>query len=182
MHAIDLSIFNTLYGLTGHFQWFDWLIVAIAVYFPWLVAAAVIYEAYQAWQKNQKTKVLGYMLAFVAGGVARVLASLIRFYYHHPRPPDALHIIPFFPETSYSFPSGHAVFFFGLATGVYFINKKFGRRLFVCAALICLARVIAGVHWPSDVLAGAVLGILTAWIVFRGWQRLSRMINIPIVQ
>ena len=181
MYGIDLSIFNLLYGLSGHSQWFDWLVVAVAVYFPWLVATAVLYEAYKAWQKNLKGKVWGYILAFASGGMARGIVEVIRFYYHHARPFQTLPITPLFRETAYSFPSGHAVFFFGLAMGVYFVNKKFGRLLFVSAAVIGVARVIAGVHWPPDILAGAALGTLTAWTVFKGWQWLSRTVNVPAV-
>ena len=181
MYQLDLSIFNALFGLSGHSVWFDWFVVAIAVYLPWLTAAWVIYKAYEAWQKNLKTKVLGYMLAFASGGIARGITEIIRLYYHHPRPPFVLHITPLFPETTYSFPSGHAVFFFGLAMGVYFIDKKLGRLLFVSATVIGVARIIAGVHWPSDIIAGAILGACTAWIVFKGWQWLSSIVNVSSV-
>jgi membrane-associated phospholipid phosphatase len=182
MYAIDLAVFNVLYGLSNHSQWFDWLIIAVASYLPWAVVAVVLYEAYRAWQKNLKGKVWGYALAFASGGIARGIVEIIRFYYHHPRPPLALHITPLFPETTYSFPSGHAVFFFGLAMGVHFVNKKLGRMLLISATLIGVARIIVGVHWPSDILAGAALGVLIAWMIFQIWKRFSRTINLPAVE
>lgn len=58
-----------------------------------------------------------------------------------------------------SFPSGHAIFLFSLATSVWFENKKAGAILFGIAALVGVGRVAAGVHWPTDIIGGAALGI-----------------------
>lgn len=166
MHTLDVALFNTLFGLSGHSVWFDAMIIATAKYLPWIVAVVGLYAAYKAWRAREAHRVWGYVLAFLAGGIARALTEMIRTFYHHPRPALVLHITPLFPETAYSFPSGHAVFFFGLATGVCFVNKKLGKGLLIAAAAISIARVMAGVHWPSDILAGALLGICMAWIVF----------------
>lgn len=179
MNALDVSVFNALYGLSGRFFWFDALIIAAAVYLPWAAAAAALYKAQKAWRMNLKGKAWGYALAFASGGLARGIVEIIRFYYHHPRPPLSLSIVPLFPETAYSFPSGHAAFFFGLAAGVYLVDKKFGRVLLICSAVIGIARVMAGVHWPSDILAGAMLGALVAWAAFEAWQRLSSRYKLP---
>ena len=166
MHALDLSIFYSLYHLSGHSMWSDWLIVCIAEYIPYVIIVAVVYAAYQAWRSKKKKEVLGYSLALLSGIVARGVAGLIRFFYHHPRPFVSLHLISLFPENSYSFPSGHAIFYFALASGVYQVNKRFGRILYGLAFLIGLARVAAGVHYPSDILAGAILGVLIAKTLF----------------
>ena len=82
-------------------------------------------------------------------------------------------------------PSGHASFYFALAMGVYLSNKNpapsnsanhqqngrtwYGARAgwvyFALAGLMGFARVFVSVHWPLDILAGAVLGIATAVLV-----------------
>lgn len=171
MYSIDLSIFYSLFNLSGQAQWSDWLIVALAEYLPYLIMIAVAVAVFRAWQRELKSNVTGYILAIVSGGISRGIVELIRFFYHHPRPPVALGITSLFPETSYSFPSGHAVFFFGLAMGVYFINKRFGILLFILSIFIGLARISAGVHWPSDILGGAVLGILVSIVIFKLWNQ-----------
>jgi undecaprenyl-diphosphatase len=61
------------------------------------------------------------------------------------------------PET-HSFPSGHATVSFACATVLALAVPRLRVPLFVLAALIAFSRVYVGVHYPFDVLAGAVLG------------------------
>ena len=50
-----------------------------------------------------------------------------------------------------------------MATAVYLYNKKWGIGFFIATILITMSRVIAGVHYPSDILDGAAIGILVAY-------------------
>jgi undecaprenyl-diphosphatase len=54
---------------------------------------------------------------------------------------------------------------FALATATYYFNKKLAYFLFASGLVIGLARVAGGVHYPSDVLGGIFLGILTVFII-----------------
>ena len=165
--TLDTQIFYLLHGLAGQSPLLDWLILFFASYFPYLVVAGfLILLAAAASPRREKIRVL-----LVVGGsalIARLGAvEAIRFFYHRPRPFTAFSFQPLFPDTAWSFPSGHAAFFFALATAVYLYNKKWGVGFFVAATFISVSRVAAGVHYPSDVLAGALLGALIAYIVFK---------------
>lgn len=60
-----------------------------------------------------------------------------------------------------SFPSGHSGASFAAATAIFqCVPRKYGIPLLVLAALIALSRLYVGVHFPTDVLAGTVIGIL----------------------
>lgn len=65
-----------------------------------------------------------------------------------------------------SFPSDHASLFFSLATGIWMVSKRLGLFAYIYSTLvICLPRVYLGMHYPSDILAGALLGIGIAVLV-----------------
>ena len=66
---------------------------------------------------------------------------------------------------SHSFPSGHAGSSFCAATILWRANRKLGVISYTLAVLIAFSRVFLFVHYPSDVLAGAILGVLCALLV-----------------
>lgn len=65
-----------------------------------------------------------------------------------------------------SFPSGHTAASFAVAAGVYMAGwKKTGTAMYIFAALIGFSRLYLGVHFVSDVIGGAIVGILCAWVI-----------------
>jgi len=70
------------------------------------------------------------------------------------------------PLSSYSFPSGHSVSSFASAMVLTLSFGKKGAWAFIPATLIALSRCYVGVHYPSDVLAGMIVGTLVAFGVY----------------
>ena len=64
-----------------------------------------------------------------------------------------------------AFPSAHAATAFALAVTVWFHDRKVGWIYLALALIIGIARVVANVHYPQDILGGAVLGILIAFLI-----------------
>ena len=59
----------------------------------------------------------------------------------------------------FSFPSGHSNASFAVATAILTRNKKLGIPAIILAAAIAVSRLYVFVHWPTDVLAGTIIGI-----------------------
>ena len=67
--------------------------------------------------------------------------------------------------TSFSFPSGHSASSFTAATAIFLNHRKAGIAAYILAALIAFSRLYCYVHFPTDVLCGAILGIIVACLV-----------------
>jgi undecaprenyl-diphosphatase len=104
--------------------------------------------------------------ALISAGLGWFMAEVIKNAVQSPRPFEAIDgINNLFPEVGYAFPSQHATFFTALAFAIYLQHKKAGYFFLFLALAIGVARVVAGVHYPIDILGGIVLGILVAYIV-----------------
>lgn len=96
-----------------------------------------------------------------------IIAYFVGKFFNRPRPFEVGGIQELlFHRPTYSFPSDHAAAIFALAASFWFSGyKKLGGAFFFGGIVICFFRVATGIHWPSDIVAGALIGILAAWIV-----------------
>lgn len=151
------TIFYYFYNFAHQSQIFDKIVVFTAVYFPFIVV--ILAGTFLLFCKKWKEIIL----VFFSGGLAVFVALVLKFLFHNPRPFLALtDVYSLFPETGFSFPSGHATFFSALAVSLFFIHKKAGYIFMFFAFIIGLARVIAGVHFPIDILGGFIFGTLVS--------------------
>jgi len=171
---LNNQIFFFFYDFAHQSQFLDKLFVFTAHTFPYLVILfAVIFllfhhdiiksqnpfdEFIKRWKEI--------FLVFFSGIFAWCLASVIKIITTISRPvmqfPD---IFPLISKTDFSFPSGHATFYMALAFALFFSHKKVGYLFISFALLIGIARIIVGVHFPIDILAGFLIGIITAYFV-----------------
>lgn len=91
------------------------------------------------------------------------LLSLVRARLDVPRPAEGAGIVPLVPRsgTGRSFPSRHAFSAFAIALCWWVANPLVAVGLLLLACLLAVLRVIAGVHYPRDVVAGAAVGMAT---------------------
>jgi undecaprenyl-diphosphatase len=162
---MDLYLFNLINQYAGQSKILDNLAIFFAEYFQYLIAVILLIVILKNFKKNLPMAVSIIGTVFLS---RIVITEIIRHLFFRQRPFVVLenaHLLLNQSPTEPSMPSGHAALFFALATAVYFYNKKLGAFLFISSLLIVLARIFAGVHWPSDVLVGTLIGIFSGWLV-----------------
>ena len=101
--------------------------------------------------------------------ISFLLLSLFRNLFNAPRPYEVYDIKPIINKDSKgkSFPSRHVFSVFVIATSIYFVSAPLGIILGLVGLIIALVRVLGGVHFPKDVIAASLLGVLSGII---GWS------------
>jgi len=127
------------------------------------------YRNYHLWSISH-TAVKEAVFIITAVLFAWSLAYIMKITFTMPRPyiRFASEVLPLFPYGGYdSFPSGHATLFSALATAIYYLHKKIGFVFILIAIFISISRVIAGVHFPIDIVVGWILGSGIVWFLIK---------------
>ena len=135
----------------------------------WLMIALVLNLYYRKGMKNLfKELILAEIFYFfLVELLLKNLSARLRPQFILPRtilPFDLLQGKPFDLSQSFSFPSGHATIAFA---GAYILGKthrKFAFFYYLLALLISFSRIYLGKHYPGDVVAGAILGLLIGYL------------------
>jgi undecaprenyl-diphosphatase len=162
---LDFFLFQEINRFAGKYLWLDNLAIFFAEYFGYILVFFVLLIFWKNWKKILQT--------FLAAILARFgVVEIIRFFWQKPRPFVENNVNVLLNQiNSVSFPSGHAAFYFGLSTIVYFYNKKVGILFFVLSFLISFSRVFCGIHWPSDIGAGILVGIFSGWLTIKIFRK-----------
>ena len=165
---LDGQLLVAIQGL--HLSWLD---PVVSVYTKLGDAGLLWISLSLAFLLNKRTRKAG-ALALCAMILGLIVTNLtIKPLISRPRPWLVWPITPLVTEKDpNSFPSGHTCAAFAAAmTWVRTLPRRRDRVIVaVMAVLMGLSRLYVGVHYPSDVLAGAVIGSLCAWIAWKGYQ------------
>lgn len=167
---MDLYLFHQINQFVGRWCWLNNLGIFFAEYFGYVLVFCLFLFLVVKFKKHWKMV----LQALISAVLARfVIVELIRWVWQRPRPFIDNNVNLLLTHNASAFPSGHAAFFFGLSTIVFLYNKKIGALFFAGSILISLARIFVGIHWPSDILAGAVVGILSGLLIYKVSKKLK---------
>jgi membrane-associated phospholipid phosphatase len=181
MHALldrfDLPILRFVTGFAGSSSLFDHVINAISR-FDMFKGVVLMCLFWYAWgeapagelpglqEQRQKRLLVILVGSLLLGALSRVLQVNLHI---HQRPLLSNLGLPF-PVSGFtaeslsvwnSFPSDHEMIFFALGTGLWSINRKVGAIAFAWTVIVIgFPRIYLGIHFPSDVVAGALFGFL----------------------
>lgn len=127
--------------------------------------------------KEGKRALLPISLAIIAWILSDGVGNILKNALERPRPflviEDVRMLVGY--RSSFSFPSNHAATYTAGATVLSYFFRYLRIPSFIVAFIVCISRVYVGVHYPSDVIGGAVLGILIALAVIGGFKRIEEI-------
>ncbi|MDD5251065.1 MAG: phosphatase PAP2 family protein [Patescibacteria group bacterium] len=198
MFRPDVELFRAMNNLAGRQSWLDAIFLFASEYLIFLMAGAILVaagivvwrERHLGWRdrlrrflqrRSPDADSERVFVAVVRGTVAAALAyvanAIIGFIWFRPRPFVTLYDVHQLIDKSpleKSFPSDHAAIAFAMAFAACRTWPRFGAALLAAAVLVALGRVFVGVHYPSDIVAGAAVGMFAAWLAARLERNLLR--------
>ena len=168
---IDTQVFLYLNSL--HNSFFDivmWQISSIVFWVPFYISLIgfLIYK----YRKQSLYIILSIVLVIIisdqlSSSIIKPLVERLRPS-HDPALEGLVHFIKDYRGGKYGFVSSHAANTFGLAMFLilFFKNRIFSISIFSWALIVSYSRIYLGVHYPGDIICGASIGILAAWLVF----------------
>jgi len=152
-----------------HLHWgpADWCFEVLSDW--WVKSLVIIGAGLVADLLERRRFPLGAALGAASYLAAEGLSTLLKGVFDRPRPSvvdPAVHPLVAVPNNG-SMPSTHAASAFAAAVAVGFVHPRLRWPLIVLATLIAFSRVWLGVHYPTDVIAGAALGTAIAYVFWR---------------
>lgn len=119
------------------------------------------------WIIDGKIKKEQVIHAIAAVGISYLLSEVIKMLFPTIRPfiQNGTEVLTLTVPMDGAFPSSHTAAAFALGVTIFMHDKKYGWIYLLLAVVIGTARVLANVHYPADILGGALIGMLTAIVI-----------------
>lgn len=188
LRELDLSVFQAINGFCGQSPGFDRFIIRMD--FSALKGLAFMGTFGALWfqrtadqARRRETLIIMVFAILVAIIAARAAAIMLPFRVRPMFASDIGYHAPLFSVGNYedwsSFPSDTATYFFVITTSFWLLSRWWGFLWACFSIIVILARVYLGIHYPSDVLAGALLG--TGITVAMNSQLMRSHVAAPII-
>ena len=160
---------NMMYWISGDTSWlflYIILLIALAIKYRWRMIFVVLAVALVITASDQ------FSVHFFKEVFMRLRPC------HDPEISGLVHIVNDHCGGKFGFVSSHAANTFALAmlTSRLFKNKYFTWFIFAWATIVSYSRIYLGVHYPGDIIGGALLGIFLGWVVFLLYQYLDNKV------
>lgn len=164
---LDQLLFENIYQAIPHNLFFDWFFLTISllahpkiIWFLLVIGFLVFYRKHKGWIIFEAVIAMGLGVVINEYIIKNLFARVRPFEFY-----DCIHTIDS-TASGFSFPSSHALVAFSFITVIILATKntKIHKALIAFAVLAALSRIYLGVHFPIDVIVGAMLGILLGWL------------------
>ena len=174
---IESDIVSWLNGLLGHSGALDDAVyLLVSDYF---IPLCICFWMLGLWFQGRDISERGRNQRAVLGGAiglgfANLGVLIVNQFVFRDRPIDGLELTNLlYSATDSSFPSNPAAIAFAAATAIWLGNRRASLPLFGLADVWCFVRVLNGMFYPTDILAGAAIGMCVSWLIVLGLRRIE---------
>lgn len=163
---MNIDVFWMINNLGNQYSFLNPIAIFFAEYMLYILALGMVIYWFTRTKQN-RMMIIQAVIAFIFAEIAGKIAGL--FYSHH-QPfaelPNVNQLIDHAIDNS--FPSDHTILFFSICFSIWLVRKKEGWLWLVIACFVGIFRIMVGVHYPVDIIFGALFGttsaILSYWI------------------
>lgn len=182
---LDHAVFRAINSLAGKSAVLDWIarVGADDHIIPIVLTLLVILLVLIAKNRREREDAFTCLIcALLAVAVSMAILFILNGAFFRPRPfttYPSVHLL-FYHNTDSAFPSNAATLAFVLAFSAFFYNRKIGAAMLGLATFLGFSRIMVGIHYPLDIVGGALLGLGSALLVRAAeplYRPLARAIN-----
>ena len=165
LQNIDLFLFQ-LFNMTIANPFFDKLMPFVTQQQNWNMVY-IILLVWLLWKGGRNGRIAFVLLIFTIICADQLSSNFIKSWVARPRPCHNLTMLRLLVDcgSGFSFPSSHAVNNFAAAVILSYFYKEYKVVLFTIASVVAFSRVYVGVHYPLDIIGGALIGYTFANLV-----------------
>lgn len=166
---MDERLYETINGFASRHDGFEDVMHFFAVDAQYLFVGLLAFLFLMRGKWASRNARHGVIAALLSAGLALLAAHLITLAWDRPRPyvadPADSHLF-LAPSHDPSFPSDHTTAAFAIAVSIFLRSRRIGLLALAMALTLAVARVAVGVHYPGDVMGGALLGTGAALLLW----------------
>ncbi|MED1468693.1 undecaprenyl-diphosphatase [Bacillus salipaludis] len=171
MSQLNIEAFRAINNLGKDHLFLDPIAVFLAEYMLYFLILGMLVYWFTRTDKNR----MMIILSVISVAVAEVIGKIAGKFYSHYQPfaelPHVNKLVSHAVDNA--FPSDHSIIFFSICFSILLVRKKEGWLWIILACCVAISRVMVGVHYPLDVLTGALIGIISALLVYLIAPKLS---------
>ncbi|SNS91343.1 Undecaprenyl-diphosphatase [Bacillus sp. OK838] len=176
---MNYEIFQWFNGWSGHFSYLDRGMIFITNSVPYVVIALMLFLWFIANKEKRAEKQYTAIYAVLSCLLGLLINAILHLVYYHPRPFVAHHVHQLIPHPAdSSFVSDHSVLVFSIACTMVLRNDSWKYPTLVWAIIVGISRIFVGVHYPADVIGGALISYGVSIFVIQSSKKLEPLVQV----